>query len=84
MSVTTSSHASTVARTWPAVTSALVLRDIDSMLITELAKTSMNAKSRISNVEKVHINDPKISMFRKFRLFGKLSAPNFEPNSTNL
>ena len=55
-----SSHVSTDARTWLEVINVPVRRDIDSMLIIELAKTSMNAKSKTSNAEKVRINIPKI------------------------
>ena len=53
MNVTMSSHVSMVARIWPEVTSALVQRAIDSMLIIEHAKTSMNVKSKTLNAEKV-------------------------------
>ena len=65
MNVTMSLHVSTVARIWPEVTSALVQRAIDSMPITEHAKTSMNVKSKILNAEKVSTVNSKILIVRK-------------------
>ena len=59
-----SSHASTDAPIWPEVTNVPVRRDIDLMLITEHVKTSMNAKNKTSNAEKVRINNPKTMSLR--------------------
>ena len=70
MSATMSSHVSMDAPIWLEVTNVPVRRDIDSMLIIEHVKTSMNARNKTSNAEKVRINFPKIRILRnKWKVF---------------